>query len=276
MPIWIALLVLLAALTHATWNALAKYVGDQTLAFGLINATVGVLGLATLVVVGLPGRSALPFLLGSMVVHVGYNLFLLNSYRFGDLSEVYPVARGIAPILVSIGALVALGEGLSSSELLGIAVIAIAIGSLARPKDRRALALSLATGVTIAAYSLLDGVGVRHTHDALSYAGALFLLEGTTIAGGLVVWRGRRPRTGTARPTRVLLGVLAGALSFVAYALVLFSQQRAPLALVSALRETSVIMAAALGALALKESFGRRRIIAAGLVVVGVTLLVLA
>jgi len=276
MPIGIALLVILAALTHAGWNALAKYVHDQTLSFLLINLTVATMGIAVLGLVGLPGTAVLPFLIGSMVIHVCYNLFLLNSYRFGDLSEVYPIARGVAPILVSFGALVALGEGLTVAELLGIAVIAIAITLLARVRNRRALGLSLATGATIAAYSLLDGVGVRHADNALSYAGALFVLEGSVLTALLVVWRRSHPPTEAPHARRIALGVTAGALSFVAYALVLFAQQHAPLALVSALRETSVVIAAGLGALVLKEPFGRRRILSAGLVVVGVALVLLA
>lgn len=276
MPVGIASLVILAAVTHAGWNALAKYVHDQTLAFLLINLTVAVMGLAVLADVGLPAGAAVPFLLGSMVIHVCYNLFLLNSYRFGDLSEVYPIARGIAPILVSLGALVALGEGLTPPEIIGIVIIAVAIASLARPRDRRALSLSLATGVTIAAYSLVDGIGVRHTHDALSYTGALFVLEGGVLAAVLSSWRHRHPPQEALRADRLALGALAGALSFVAYALVLFAQQHAPLALVSALRETSVVIAAGLGTVVLKEPFGRRRIIAAGLVAVGVAILLLA
>jgi len=276
MPIGIASLVILAAITHAGWNALAKYVHDQTLAFLLINLTVAIMGLGVLACVRLPATAALPFLVGSMTIHVCYNLFLLNSYRFGDLSEVYPIARGVAPILVSLGALVALGEGLTLPEILGIVIIAAAIASLAQPRERRALALSLATGLTIAAYSLVDGIGVRHTHDALSYAAALFVLEGSVLAAMLGLWRLRHGPRETPGLERIALGVLAGALSFAAYALVLFAQQHAPLALVSALRETSVVIAAGLGALVLKEPFGRRRIVSAGLVALGVAVLLLA
>jgi drug/metabolite transporter (DMT)-like permease len=265
--------VLLASVTHASWNAIAKYVDDPSFAFVWINLTVAAIGACFIIAIGLPSHSALPFLLVSFLIHIAYNIFLLNSYRFGDLSQVYPLARGIAPILVAIGAFLFAGEKLNAIEVTGIIVIAASLASIAEFHATKALWLSLATGLAIGGYSLVDGVGVRHASSPFAYAGLLFLLEGGALGLGIGWLRihQQRPLITTQLP----LAVTAGALSYLAYAAVLWAQQRAPLGIVSALRETSVIVAAIIGGYFLKEGLGKRRILAAIVVCIGVTILVL-
>ncbi len=270
--------VLVAAVAHAGWNLLAKAMTDQVVAFWLINVTSATCGAALLLTAGAPARAAWPYVAVSVAIHVAYNTSLLNSYRFGDLGQVYPLARGIAPLLVTGGAAVVAGEGLRTWQLVGVAVIAGGLASLVwfgghgRVHDRRAVALAVLTGVSIAAYSLADGLGVRHSHSPLGYAGALFLVESLLVVTALVAWR--RQLLPAAPDRTWVLGVGGGLLSVGAYIVVLWAQTRIALGTVSALRETSVVAGALLGTIFLHEGSGRRRILAAVVVCVGVGLLV--
>ncbi len=272
--------VLAAALAHAGWNLLAKLMDDQVVAFWLINAACVVCGAGMWVIAGSPRTSAWPYLMTSVVLHVAYNVALLNSYRFGDLSQVYPLARGMAPLLVTGGAALVAHENLGGLQLLGVAVIAGGLVSLVWLRDtaaagaRRPILLAALTGIVIGAYSLSDGLGVRHAHDTVGYAGALFFLESSILVIGLATWRRRVlpgvPNSGWA------LGALAGALSVATYGAVLWAQTRLELGVVSALRETSVVAAAIFGAVFLHEGSARRRVVAALVVCAGVALLVIA
>jgi drug/metabolite transporter (DMT)-like permease len=272
--------VLVAAVAHAGWNLLAKLMDDQVVAFWLINATCVVCGAGMWAIAGSPRAPAWPYLATSVGLHVAYNVTLLNSYRSGELSQVYPLARGLAPLLVTGGAALVAGEGLSALQLAGVAVVAGGLVSLvwlrgAPPTGgRRSMALAALTGVIIAAYSLCDGLGVRHAHDTAGYAGALFLFESSLLVVGLAGWRRRvlpgRPSWGWT------LCVVGGALSVAAYGAVLWAQTRLELGVVSALRETSVVAAALLGAVFLHEGHARRRVAAAVVVCAGVVLLVVA
>lgn len=267
--------VLAAAVGHATWNALAKLAPSPRDAVSTINAAVAVIGVASLVVIGPPPAAAIAFAVGSSAIHVAYNLLLGSSLAAGELGQVYPLARGSAPLLVAIGALAIGHEPLSVAELLGVVVVAGGIALLARPhRDHglRAVLLALATGVTIAGYSLTDGLGVRHSPDPFAYAGLLFALEGSVVASVSLV-AARRART-LPEIRSLTLGFAAGVLSYVTYAAVLWAQQRAPLAVVSALRETSVVIAALAGAI-IGEVQARSRIVAAAIVATGVALIVL-
>ena len=272
----IAVLVLLAASAHAAWNALAKRSPSQETAFFYINATVAAVGIALELSLGIPLEAALPFVLGSAAIHVAYNLFLLNSYRSGDLSLTYPIARGVAPLAVAGAAWVIAGERLAPPQILAVAVIGAGLISLAQFRtagSRRAVAFSLATGATIATYSLLDGLGVRHAQGTLPYIGALFALEGTAISMVIAAIRRRRGESPLPPPSLAAIG--AGALSFLAYAAVLYAQRRAALALVSALRETSVVVAMLIGHIWLKEELTPRRLAASIAITIGVAALVL-
>jgi drug/metabolite transporter (DMT)-like permease len=293
--------VLAAAVCHAGWNLLAKAMDDQVVAFWTMNAAAVVCGVALLGAAASPAPSAWPYLAVSVALHVGYNTTLLGSYRLGELSQVYPLARGMAPLLVTAGAAVFAGEHLGPGRLAGVAIVAGGLVSLVslggrgddrspdggdgvpsgdvlaqRPRqgvgDRRAVALAVGTGILIAAYSLVDGLGVRSSGSPLGYAGVLFTLESTLMVVGLAAWR-RHLLPGRPRATWAL-GAGAGVLSVATYGAVLWAQTRLALGLVSALRETSVVAAALLGAFVLHEGSGWRRVLAAGVVCAGVAVLV--
>ncbi|MHB8246973.1 MAG: EamA family transporter [Acidimicrobiales bacterium] len=272
--------VLVAAVAHAGWNLLAKLMDDQVVAFWLINATAVVCGAGMWAIAGTPRTSAWPYLATSVVLHIAYNLTLLNSYRFGDLNQVYPLARGLAPLLVTGGAALVAGEGLGTLQLVGVAVIAgglvslVWLGGAAPTGGRRSIVLAALTGVLIATYSLSDGLGVRHAHDTIGYAGMLFVVESSILVIGLAAWRRRvLPELSCSGWT---LGIVGGALSVAAYGAVLWAQTRLALGVVSALRETSVVAAAVLGGIFLHEGSARRRLVAALVVCAGVALLVVA
>lgn len=271
----VALAVLFAATLHASWNALAKKMGHQMTAFWLINLTAAILGVLILFLATPPARASWPFIAISIAIHVVYNIALLNSYRLGDFGQVYPLARGVAPLLVTALASIIAGETPTPMQLIGIIVIAIGLTTLVLGagalSNRRSIGLALGTGATIAAYSVIDGLGARHSGSSLGYAGALFSGEGL-VAAMVIGWLNRQ---GLREEVKLIWkqGIVAGAISVVAYVIVLWAQTQARLALVSALRETSVIIAAILATIFLGESFGRRRIIAAATVTLGVLLI---
>jgi drug/metabolite transporter (DMT)-like permease len=263
--------VLTAAVLHATWNALVKPAGDRLalLAVMGVASTAGCLALIPLVPV--PHRGSWVALGASVALHLGYNLLLIGSYRDGDFNQVYPLARGSAPPLVALGAVLATGERLSPLQTAGLATLSgglllLALGG--RVASRRAALLALATGCAIATYTVVDGVGVRASGSAAGYAAWLFALSGLTVPllRLLLAAGGRR----FARVPRglALRGAAAAALSVTAYGLVLWAQTRGALAVVAALRETSVVFAGAIGALHFGEELPVRRI-AAGVVVSG-------
>lgn len=269
-------LVLLAAVLHASWNALVKAGGDPFVRLAVVNAVGGLCTVPLLFLVDPPAPASWPYLVGSVVVHHGYYLALAYGYRFGDLSHVYPIARGIAPPLVGLTAWAFAGESIGALGVFAILVISGGIVSLAFTDDGRLVALEplafgLLTGLTIAAYTLFDGLGGRAAGDVLSYIAWLFVIDAVPFSI-LVACRYRR-RLGPALAACWRPGALGGALSVIAYGLVIWAMSLAPMAAVSALRETSVIIAAVIGTRVLREPFGTRRVLAASLVAAGVVLL---
>jgi drug/metabolite transporter (DMT)-like permease len=272
-------LVLTAALMHALWNALVKSSSDRLLELTALNAAAGVTALALVPFFGLPGRSSIPYAAASMLFHSGYYLLLLRSYGAGGLSLVYPVARGSAPLFVAASSYALLGEGLGTMQMVSVLVVAFGIVSLAfsagfRRIGGHAILYSLGTGVTIAGYTLVDGAGVRAARTPLSYITFIFVLNALPLLVALPVLRGGVGASELRAFWRS--GLLGGMLSFGAYALALWAMTRGAIALVAALRETSVVIAAAIGAVFLGEPFGRNRIIAAIVVTAGVISLRLA
>jgi drug/metabolite transporter (DMT)-like permease len=268
--------VLLAAVLHASWNALVKSGGDPYLRLAIVNLTHSIVVLPLLPFVGFPAAEAWPWLLGSVATHLVYYFFLAAGYRVGDLSHVYPIARGIAPPLVALGALLIAGEVLSLAGTAAILLVCLGIWIVAGrgPTSRRPLLLALGTGLSIAAYTVCDGMGGRASGDVLAYIVWLFLLDGWPFALWVALRRG--PDLVATIPHAWKPAIGGGLMSLVAYAMVIWAMSIAPLAYVSALRETSVLLAAAIGTLLLGEPFGRRRILAAGLVVIGVAILQLS
>jgi drug/metabolite transporter (DMT)-like permease len=269
--------VLCSAVLHASWNAMAKAVEDHLVGFVALNVGAGAVCLLVVPFVAAPDRRAWPFLAVSVVLHVAYQALLLQSYRVGDLNQVYPLARGTAPLLVALLAVPLADERLGVVQLAGVIAIAAGLISLAHVRHwlasgrPPALAFALATGLLISGYSLVDGLGVRRADAALGYAAWLVLLESMSIPAYAVVrQRARVQRSWQGTWRRLGLG---GVLSVTAYAIVLWAQTRGALAAVTALRETGVIVAAVIGTVVFHEHFGRRRLVAAVLVAGGVVLL---
>ncbi|MGK3940877.1 DMT family transporter [Streptomyces caeruleatus] len=269
--------VLLAAVTHASWNAIAHRITDKLVGFTLIAGGGMLIGLAMIPFTAVPAAGAWPYLLASACVHIAYYALLMKSFRLGDFGQAYPIARGTAPLVVTMLAALfahevpdgwaAAGIALSSAGLTGVALW----GLRGRRPNWPAIGAALATGLTIAAYTVVDGLGVRASGSSLGYIAWLMAVQGVVIpAYALHRWRGElasvlRPFAG--------LGLLGAALSVAAYGLVLWAQTRAELAPVAALRESSIIVGAAIGAVFFKERFGAPRIAAAGLLVVGIGLM---
>ncbi|MFD5495207.1 EamA family transporter [Streptomyces sp. NPDC127091] len=272
--------VLLAAVTHAAWNAIAHRITDKLAGFALISGGGLLIGLALLPFVPLPAAGAWPYLFGSAAIHIAYYVLLMKSFELGDFGQAYPIARGSAPLLVTVLAAVfahevpdgwaAAGIALSCAGLTGVALW----GLRGHRPDWAAIGAALATGLTIAAYTVVDGLGVRAAGSSLGYIAWLMAVQGTVIPA-YVLWRRRGEATTLLRPYAAL-GLLGAALSVTAYALVLWAQTRAPLAPVAALRESSIIVGAGIGALFFRERFGAPRIAAAGLLVVGIGLMLRA
>ena len=274
LPLTVTLAVLAAAVTHATWNAIAHGIKDQTLAFALIGIGGITVSIPLVIVAALPRSSSWPYLLASIAIHVFYNLLLMQCYRLGEFSQVYPLARGISPLVVTILAAMFVHEHLGLLQVAGVVVVSAGLAFLVfggRRPGRGAFLAAVGTGLTIAAYTTVDGVGVRLSASPVGYIGWLILLQSLCVPLFAVV---RRRDVLLKQPRRILLsGLLAGALSVLAYGLVLWAQTKGALAPIAALRETSVIFGAIIGTLVFHEPFGRSRIIATVLVVVGIVLL---
>ncbi len=269
-------LVLLAAALHATWNALVKVGGDPFVRLAVVNLVSGLCALPVLLLVALPAAASWPYLLGSVVIHFGYYVALAYGYRSGDLSHVYPIARGIAPPLVAILAWLFAGEDPGVLGAVAILVISAAVASLAFGRGWRLgptapIWCALATGLAIAGYTICDGQGGRAAGDVMGYIAWLFVIDAVPFALIVAVWRRRDLVQQLRAGWRA--AVPGGVLAVGAYGLVIWAMSRAPMASVSALRETSVIMAALIGVRLLREPFGLRRVVAAGVVAVGVVLL---
>ena len=273
-------LVLLAALAHATWNALLKASGDRFLTFTVVAGTGSIIGGIMAALVEAPHSAAWPYLVVSMVIHNGYYVFLILAYRAGDLSRVYPLARGAAPLLVAVLAGATAGEVLGTGAWFGIGLVSLGIISLCFTggglggADLKPVFFALGTAVFIAGYTVVDGLGIRLAETQLGYIAWLNLLEGIPFIAVVVLFR-RRELVPFIRGHWVS-GVLGGVLGMIAFGLVLYALSLGAMAYVAALRETSVLFAVLIGTVALRERFGRARIIAAVIIVSGVLVMHLA
>ena len=273
----IAAAVLTAALTHACWNAIAHGIKDQLLAFTLVGGGGALCAAALAPFAAVPHAGAWPYLGASVAIHLGYQYLLMRSFQLGEFGQVYPVARGVAPPAVTLMAAVFVGEWPGPWQTAGVLVASAGLAGVAlwgmrgkRP-NWPALVAAVGTGLTIAGYTVVDGVGVRASGSSLGYISWLLLLQGAVIPVVAASVR-RGELLAELRPV-ALRGLLGGALSITAYGLVLWAQTRAALAPVAALRETSIIAGAAIGALFFKERFGRPRLVAAVVVVSGIGLM---
>jgi len=285
----VTLIVLFGALLHASWNALVKSSSDKSLDTALIHVLGGAVAVPLVLLAGLPPLASLPFLAASIIIHIGYYIALAGAYRHGDLGMTYPIMRGTAPLLVAIFSGLVIGEHLSTAAWLGIAGISAGVlllgwsrGMFADHAHRKALAFALSNAVIIAIYTLVDGLGVRtavqHGGSALQYVATLFLLDGFPFFV-FVMWQRKAQQRVDAwaymrgRWPLALMGTLA---SLGSYGIALWAMTQAPVATVAALREVSVLFAALLGTLLLKEAFGLRRGVGTLLILGGVGALRLA
>jgi drug/metabolite transporter (DMT)-like permease len=270
----VILAVLVAALVHATWNAIMHGIKDQFLAFGLLGAGGAIAAIPLVTLGAAPRPASWPYLAASIVIHLFYAALLMRSYRYGEFSQVYPLARGTSPLVVTALSAAFVHERPSAAGLAGVVVVSAGLATLTyggRLTNRTAVVAAVGTGLTIAAYTTVDGVGVRAAHSPAGYTGWLMLIQAADM---LVIALAVRRRTLFTQPRGVLArGTAAGALSVVAYGLVLWAQTRGALAPIAALRETSVIFGAIIGTVFFKEPFGRSRVIAAVTVAAGIVLL---
>ncbi len=263
-------LVVFAAALHATWNAIVKGSGDRVAALGAVSAGHGAMGGAAALFLPFPLAEAWPYIIASTLIHYAYYGFLFLSYRLGDLSQVYPISRGLAPVLVTLGAQVFAGEVLPPPAWAGVLAVSfgiflLSVGGLGN--NPKATAAAVGTGLIIASYSVVDGIGVRLAGDPWSYIAWLFILETPVpVAIGFAFARRRRRAP-------ILPGLAGGVISAGAYALVLYAKSFSAIGAVSAVRESSVIIAALIGVLLFGERPWRLRLIAAGVVVAGVIVL---
>lgn len=271
--------VLGAAVLHAVWNALVKHGGDPFLRLAVVNLTNSAVCLPLLFLVEPPVAAAWPWIGLSILIHIAYCALLCLGYRLGDLSQVYPVARGVAPPVVALLGWLVVGEapapaGLLALVLISGGILAIACGPRAAGQGWRPLLLAAGCGLSIAGYTISDGLGIRAAQGTLPYLVWFFFFDGLPFGLG-VLWLSRR-RLRTALPGLLLPAVGGGLLSLAAYGLVIWAMRTTPMAYVSALRETSVILATLIGTRLLGEPFGRERLAAACFVAVGIGLLKLA
>lgn len=280
MPISILLTVLCAAMLHASWNFFVKRNDDKFVAMSAMALGHAPYAVAAIFFSPRPAGPAAPYIVAGALLHVGYQFFLLNAYRIGDLSQVYPMARGAAPLMVALVSVSLLGLSMNPMEAGAVMTIGVGIMSLVRVRgadglrNPRAAGLALATGGFIAAYSLVDGLGARAAGTALGYYGWLSALNAVLFA--LLM---ERVRPGTVTRTLLdrwplVLGI--GGASFLAYAMVTWAFTVAPIALVTALRETSIIFSLLLGVFVLKERFDRIKLAATAMTLIGVLLMRLA
>ena len=282
----IVLAVLCGAALHAGWNALVKSAGDKTVDTALLHFLGAIVALPFMLVMGLPQAASWPFIGASLVIHIGYYIALAGAYEHGELGMTYPIMRGFAPLLVAVFLSLSSGAVINESPTaaawlgtIGI-TLGVALVGLAHPGEalhhRKALAFAFANAAIIAAYTVVDGLGVRTEvasgGHALRYVLILFVLDGMPYP--LLVWLRRSP----AQRRQILayargrwpLAALGGTASIGSYAIALWAMTRAPVASVAALRETSVLFAALLGTWLLKEKFGLQRALGTAVVVLGV------
>ena len=273
MDLHIFLAVLVAALLHASWNLLVKLDLDRFLALLLISCVMGIMGVLMLMVFPWPKAESYPYVIASGLLHTGYNMFLARSYRTGDLSQVYPIARGTAPLLTFIGAWGLAGEAVTGIGALGILLLVAGIWLTARPGaktirlDGMTLFFALGTSGFIAAYTLVDGLGARLSGSASAYAGLLFVLDALFMIAVALATRG--PRAFVQVLPSWKSGATGAVLSAGAYWIVIWAMSLAPIAAVAALRETSILFVMLMSAVFLKEKVTGLRFLGATLIVLG-------
>jgi len=275
MSLFVFLAVLGAALLHATWNALIKVGTSKMTGMVIMTAVQGTAGLLIALGRPLPEGTVWLWLVASGVLHAVYKLFLAYAYENGDLSRVYPIARGVAPLIVLALGAILLADDISMPAyagivVLGLGILMIANGVFASGENRRLLPFALCSAMATAGYSLVDGMGARAAGDAATFVAWLFAFDAALMLPVAAALRG--PAIFRAPPRSWGLGAIAAAGSYGAYAIAVWAMTEAPIALVAALRETSILFAVAMGAFFFGERLDKAKIAAAALIVAGMVL----
>ena len=274
MPYHIVLLILFAALLHASWNALLRGGADRLWSMTIMCLAVAIASAVIAMFLVAPAPASWFYAVLSAVLHVGYNLFLVRSYKVGDLGQTYPISRGSSPILITLAASVFAGETVNANAMLGIALVSGGIISLALHKRRFAvpsLPYALGTGVFIAAYSVTDGIGARLSGAPLAYTVWMCALWGVLMPLVYIGLRGARDLF-SLRPG-FSTAFTGGLVSLLAYAIIIYAMSYAPMGAVSALRETSVVFAALIGYFFLGEALTLRKFLACAVIATGTILI---
>jgi drug/metabolite transporter (DMT)-like permease len=277
MPILVFAIVISAALLHATWNAIVKSAGDKYLTTIMVTTAAGGIAAVLLPFLTAPARTSWPYAGWSALLQIAYFLLLARTYELADMSQTYPLMRGTAPLLVALVTVFQIGDSLSVMAWIGVIGISVGILSMTLGSQlgrRKGTYLALLNAFVIAGYTLVDGTGVRRSGSPAAYTLWVFLLTGLPFA----IWAIARRRTTVipyvARHWRI--GIIGGVGTTASYGLALWAMTLAPIAVVAALRETSILFATLIAGLVLKEHIGTRRIIAAGIIASSAVILRLA
>jgi drug/metabolite transporter (DMT)-like permease len=274
MSLFVFFAVLTAAALHAGWNALIKIKLDPFVAMTLICVMCGLIAFVTLPFVGLPNAAAWPWIAASITIHLGYYTFLSTAYRHADMGQIYPIARGSAPLMTAVMSFLFIHDPLSPGNMIGIGLLALGVllislrghRHLVAP-SRLAVICALLTAVTITAYTLVDGIGARAAGSPNAYAAALFTVDAFPILIICLVWKG----PANLKPALHFLphAFAGGAMSLAAYWIAIWAMTVAPIALVAALRETSVLFGGIIAILFLNEPPTRVRTASGALILLG-------
>jgi len=269
MTVLVVALILSAALMHASWNAILHNHSDRLWSMVLMCMVSGASALPFALLLPAPDPSSWPFIAASAATQIIYCLFLVRAYRDGELSQIYPIARGSAPFMVALGAALFAHERLGLVALIGVACVSGGVISLARGKDRAhptAVAIAFGTGMMIAAYTLIDGIGARRSMHSFSYTAWLFVCQGAPMP---LIYLMVRKRLSIPLSRETLLTAFGGVISALGYGAVILAMTLTPMGAVAALREVSILFAVVIGRIFLKERSGLARIAAGGVIAVG-------
>lgn len=275
MSMTVLLVVLAAAFLHALWNAMVRVGTSRIGAMVILSVLEVPMGLAVAIFVPVPAWEVFPWIIASCLAHCGYKFFLAKAYETGDLSRVYPIARGAAPMIAAVGGVFLLADTVRPMEYVGIAVLGLGIATMARGvftdgESRRLLPFALGSAMATASYTLIDGMGARIHGDGIGYVAWIYIFDGIFFAAMMLALRGRSVLQGDAKAWG--LGGMASVASFGAYGASVWAMTQAPIALVAALRETSILFAVLIGWLVFRERMNANKAIAAALIVAGVVL----
>jgi drug/metabolite transporter (DMT)-like permease len=277
MSLFVFAVVLLAALLHATWNAIVKAGGDKFLTTITVTTAAAALSAALLPFLRVPASASWPFAVASAAFQIAYFLLVARTYQIADMSQAYPLMRGTAPLIVALVSVYRLGETLSPAAWFGVIGISVGIFSIAlgsNLKGRKGVYLALLNALVIAAYTLIDGIGVRRSATPAAYTLWVFLLTGLPLALWAITARRSTFLPYLRRYWR--LGIAGGVGTTASYGLALWAMTLAPVAVVAALRETSILFGTIIAGLVLKEPIGPRRLISACIIAGGAAVLRLA